>query len=49
MCAAQDSVLKAVEARPDHFVQAKKTGTAATEEMLDAVAAWYELQQPVAS
>lgn len=40
----QDSVHRAIEARPEHFVCATSAGTAATEEMLAAVTAHYKLQ-----
>jgi hypothetical protein len=37
----QESVREAVDKSPDHFVVAVQHGTAATEEMLDAVLAHY--------
>lgn len=41
---SQESVQRAVEARPEHFVRAKAEGMAATEEMLVAVMAHYGLK-----
>ena len=40
----QESVHLAVASRPEQFVTAKEQGTAATEEMLDAVSAYYGLK-----
>lgn len=40
----QESVKCAVAARPEQFVCASKTGTEATEEMVEAVAAHYGLK-----
>jgi hypothetical protein len=39
----QESVKQAVAARPSHFVCATKKGTEATEEMLEAVADYYNV------
>ena len=39
--AVQESVREAVRLTPSHFVVAEQHGTAATEEMLDAVLAHY--------
>lgn len=43
MCGVQESVVRAVAANPTQFVKATKSGTAATEEMLDAVHGHYKL------
>jgi hypothetical protein len=49
VCVLQESVAKAVEARPDHFVRATKQGPAATEEMLAAVKTWIGTLTPAAA
>lgn len=39
-------MIKAIAARPGHFVSASKQGTAATEEMLEAIGQYYWGQAP---